>query len=105
MGCIVLILRPTDPQTNWYPRSVGEARAVAQYNLATCHAIRGEFEKSLKQLKSTIAEADSPVHAQMTSLHIYLELMEGLEIFLFSCKLRLLMETMKPLHFPEGHLL
>ena len=68
---------------SWYPRNVGDARALAQYNLATCHAIRGELEKSLRQLKSTIADAGTPVHAQMTSLHIYLELMEGNDLSLF----------------------
>ena len=64
-------------QSSWYPRDVATACSIMQYNLATCHAIRGEFEKSLLHLKQTTESLSAPLPAQMTSLYIYLELMEG----------------------------
>ena len=34
----------------WSPRDLLRAKAIMQYNLATAHAIRGEYEKALMQL-------------------------------------------------------
>ena len=63
--------------SSWYPRDVQTARHMMQYNLATCHAIRGEFEKSLAHLKQTKEGMGEPLPSQMIALNIYLELMEG----------------------------
>jgi hypothetical protein len=35
---------------NWVPRDVTKAKAIMQYNLATAHAIRGEYEKAIMNL-------------------------------------------------------
>lgn len=34
----------------WSPQDVPKAQAIMQYNLAVCHAIRGEYEKALDLL-------------------------------------------------------
>ena len=34
----------------WTPRELPRARAIMKYNLATAHAIRGEYEKALTHL-------------------------------------------------------
>lgn len=34
----------------WSPQDVPKAQATMQYNLAVCHAIRGEYEKALDLL-------------------------------------------------------
>lgn len=61
----------------WSPRDVPRARAIAQYNLATAHAVRGEFEKALDNLSKSTLTIGFPLPAQMYFLKLYLELMEG----------------------------
>lgn len=34
----------------WSPKDLTRAKAIAQYNLATAHAIRGEYDKSGQNL-------------------------------------------------------
>lgn len=74
---------PQEPPENkcvlytWAPHDVPRARAIMQYNLATAHAIRGEYEKALMHLGQSIHNIGMPLPAQMYFLKLYLELMEG----------------------------
>ena len=34
----------------WSPRDLTRAKAIMQYNLATAHAIRGEYDKAMANL-------------------------------------------------------
>jgi len=61
----------------WTPHDLPRGKAIMQYNLATAHAIRGEFEKALMHLGKSTKPMGLPLPAQMYFLKIYLELMEG----------------------------
>lgn len=63
--------------SSWSPKDVTKAKAIMQYNLATGHALRGEYEKALRNLEISSQNIGFPHPAQITFLHIYLELMEG----------------------------
>lgn len=41
-------------QTEWYPKDVHSAQAIAHYNLSVAHAARGEIEVAYKQFKTVI---------------------------------------------------
>ena len=43
---------------SWSPKDLGKAKAIMQYNLATAHAIRGEYEKSLLHLEKVRISVD-----------------------------------------------
>ncbi len=52
VGCVYIILVSylLASLYPWSPRDVTKAKAITQYNLATAHAIRGEYEKALQYL-------------------------------------------------------
>ncbi|XP_064599007.1 CCR4-NOT transcription complex subunit 10-like [Liolophura sinensis] len=61
----------------WTPRDLSKAKAMMQYNLATAHAIRGEYGKSMAHLGESAKVVGTPLPAQMYFLRLYLDLIEG----------------------------
>ncbi|KAI0221541.1 CCR4-NOT transcription complex subunit 10-A [Lamellibrachia satsuma] len=61
----------------WSPRDLPCAKAIMQYNLATAHAIRSEYEKALVNLSKSTQTVGLPLPVHMYFLKLYLELMEG----------------------------
>lgn len=61
----------------WSPKDLTRAKAIAQYNLATAHAIRGEYDKSGQNLGESSSRIGTPLPAQMYFLKLYLDLIEG----------------------------
>ncbi|CAG2214412.1 unnamed protein product [Mytilus edulis] len=61
----------------WSPRDLTRAKAIMQYNLATAHAIRGEYDKAMANLVESSNYMGTPLPAQMYFLKLYLDLIEG----------------------------
>ncbi|KAJ8302570.1 hypothetical protein KUTeg_018966 [Tegillarca granosa] len=61
----------------WSPRDLTRAKAIMQYNLATAHAIRGEYDKAMSNLGESSNFIGTPLPAQMYFLKLYLDLIEG----------------------------
>ncbi|XP_033754532.1 CCR4-NOT transcription complex subunit 10-like isoform X2 [Pecten maximus] len=61
----------------WSPKDLTKAKAIMQYNLATAHAIRGEYDKAMANLGESSNYIGTPLPAQMYFLKLYLDLIEG----------------------------
>ncbi|KAK3603937.1 hypothetical protein CHS0354_042949 [Potamilus streckersoni] len=61
----------------WSPRDLTRAKAIMQYNLASAHAIRGEYDKAGVNLVESSKYIGTPLPAQMYFLKLYLDLIEG----------------------------
>ncbi|XP_041375361.1 CCR4-NOT transcription complex subunit 10-like [Gigantopelta aegis] len=61
----------------WSPKDMSRAKAIMQYNLATAHAMRGEYDKAMSNLTESSKNIGTPLPAQMYFLKLYLDLMEG----------------------------
>uniref|UniRef100_A0A8W8KAD1 CCR4-NOT transcription complex subunit 10 n=1 Tax=Magallana gigas TaxID=29159 RepID=A0A8W8KAD1_MAGGI len=61
----------------WSPKDLTRAKAIAQYDLATAHAIRGEYDKAGQNLGESSSRIGTPLPAQMYFLKLYLDLIEG----------------------------
>lgn len=61
----------------WTPRDLTKAKAIMQYNLATAHAIRGEYDKASANLGESSKFIGTPLPAQMYFQKLYLDLIEG----------------------------
>ncbi|XP_022345104.1 CCR4-NOT transcription complex subunit 10-like [Crassostrea virginica] len=61
----------------WSPKDLMRAKAITQYNLATAHAIRGEYDKAVQNLGESSNYIGTPLPAQMYFLKLYLDLIEG----------------------------
>lgn len=65
----------------WTPATPQKAQAVLLYNLAATLAIRQEYAEALKNLGESSKLTSQPFPAQMYSLKIYLDLIEGRRAF------------------------
>lgn len=65
----------------WSPATPQKAQAVLLYNLAATLAIRQEYTEALKNLGESSKLTSQPFPAQMYSLKIYLDLIEGRRAF------------------------
>ncbi|KAK3085445.1 hypothetical protein FSP39_003407 [Pinctada imbricata] len=61
----------------WSPKDPMRAKAIMQYNLATAHAVRGEYDKAVQNLGESSGIIGTPLPAQMYFLKLYLDLIEG----------------------------